>query len=221
MTITGVAPWAMMKSNPTNNSISSSTTNSSNGILPKHSGIQTSIQSSSSSSSSSISRFMPTSTTTVTSASIHDDDTTTDHLLAQAKNALSSTQTTPTTTTTIEGMISLTSNVIYKMNRLTYYVYYMILYIVNGYQQLRLYMERCYTEVFESSIDNNSIESLIAKKDWCFDQIAMKPKILTELKFHDLVFGQILGEGAFSIVKYARHITKVFSIVFQYLFLLL
>lgn len=27
-------------------------------------------------------------------------------------------------------------------------------------------------------------------------------------RFHDLVFGDELGQGSFSVVKYARHITK-------------
>lgn len=27
-------------------------------------------------------------------------------------------------------------------------------------------------------------------------------------RFHDLVFGHELGQGSFSVVKYARHITK-------------
>lgn len=39
--------------------------------------------------------------------------------------------------------------------------------------------------------------------------------LLPTLKFHDLVFGQVLGEGAFSTVKYARHITKVSHVLYQ------
>ncbi|CAM9217990.1 unnamed protein product, partial [Ectocarpus fasciculatus] len=35
---------------------------------------------------------------------------------------------------------------------------------------------------------------------------APTPTLLPELKFHQLVFGKELGRGAFSIVKYARHV---------------
>eukprot|EP01083_Nonionella_stella_P058339 152825_1 len=34
------------------------------------------------------------------------------------------------------------------------------------------------------------------------------PLLLPSLKFHDLVFGQVLGTGSFSTVKYARQIIK-------------
>ena len=45
--------------------------------------------------------------------------------------------------------------------------------------------------------------------DWNAMQAAASPSLLPNLKFHDLVFGVVLGEGAFSTVKYARHITRV------------
>ena len=44
--------------------------------------------------------------------------------------------------------------------------------------------------------------------DWRLEQAAIVPKLLPNLKFHDLVFGKELGKGAFSIVKYARLINK-------------
>ena len=43
---------------------------------------------------------------------------------------------------------------------------------------------------------------------WTVDQLAESPLLLPNLKFHDLVFGQTLGKGAFSTVQYARHIVK-------------
>ena len=46
-------------------------------------------------------------------------------------------------------------------------------------------------------------------EDWNALQAAASPTLLPNLKFHDLVFGLVLGEGAFSVVKYARHITRV------------
>jgi len=45
--------------------------------------------------------------------------------------------------------------------------------------------------------------------EWSVSQANVTPTLLPELKFHDLVFGHSLGEGSFSTVKYARHITKV------------
>lgn len=43
---------------------------------------------------------------------------------------------------------------------------------------------------------------------WHDLHVAPSPTLLPSLKFHDLVFGQSLGSGAFSTVKYARHILK-------------
>ncbi|GMI39075.1 hypothetical protein TrCOL_g3400 [Triparma columacea] len=43
---------------------------------------------------------------------------------------------------------------------------------------------------------------------WAMTQLKETPTLLPNLKFHDLVFGQVLGEGAFSVVKYARKITR-------------
>jgi hypothetical protein len=43
---------------------------------------------------------------------------------------------------------------------------------------------------------------------WHDLHVAPTPTLLPSLKFHDLVFGHSLGSGAFSTVKYARHILK-------------
>ena len=43
---------------------------------------------------------------------------------------------------------------------------------------------------------------------WAKAQMEESPVLLPNLKFHDLVFGQELGTGAFSTVKYARLIVK-------------
>jgi hypothetical protein len=45
--------------------------------------------------------------------------------------------------------------------------------------------------------------------NWNVQQAAPSPTILPSLKFHDLVFGKVLGEGTFSVVKYGRHINRV------------
>lgn len=44
--------------------------------------------------------------------------------------------------------------------------------------------------------------------NWAKSQMAESPLLLPSLKFHDLVFGQVLGTGSFSTVKYARQIMK-------------
>ena len=43
---------------------------------------------------------------------------------------------------------------------------------------------------------------------WSKSQLAETPTLQPDLRFHGLVFGQILGTGAFSTVKYARRIVK-------------
>jgi len=43
---------------------------------------------------------------------------------------------------------------------------------------------------------------------WSKDQMAESPTLLPNLKFHDLVFGHDLGEGAFGSVRYARLIDR-------------
>lgn len=76
----------------------------------------------------------------------------------------------------------------------------------HGYALLQSYMQKLYPQIFANDGDSASLEA--QGKDWCLTQAAATPSLLPNLKFHDLVFGQILGEGAFSTVKYARHITK-------------
>jgi hypothetical protein len=43
---------------------------------------------------------------------------------------------------------------------------------------------------------------------WALSQMSESPVLLPDLKFHDLVFGQTLGTGAFSTVRYSRQINK-------------
>ncbi|CAB1107395.1 unnamed protein product [Ectocarpus sp. CCAP 1310/34] len=53
----------------------------------------------------------------------------------------------------------------------------------------------------------NTTEEL-SGPSWQELQLEPTPTLLPELRFHDLVFGHELGSGSFSVVKYARHITK-------------
>jgi hypothetical protein len=46
------------------------------------------------------------------------------------------------------------------------------------------------------------------ESEWAITQMSESPLLLPTLKFHDLVFGNVLGIGSFSTVKYARQITK-------------
>lgn len=71
----------------------------------------------------------------------------------------------------------------------------------DGFEIMLRYMQLCLPEGGDAK---PSCES-----DWNVQQAAPSPTMLPSLKFHDLVFGNTLGEGAFSTVKYARHITKV------------
>jgi serine/threonine protein kinase len=54
-------------------------------------------------------------------------------------------------------------------------------------------------------------ESTDGVSSWAKAQMDESPVLLHNLKFHDLVFGQELGSGAFSTVKYARHIVKTLT----------
>jgi hypothetical protein len=64
------------------------------------------------------------------------------------------------------------------------------------------YISDCYPDAIATANDNPGAT------DWAIAQIAPRPKLLPNLKFHDLVFGDELGYGAFSSVKYARQIVK-------------
>lgn len=64
---------------------------------------------------------------------------------------------------------------------------------------------QAYMEKLKSPEDDRSHDGV---KSWTKTQMQESPVLLPGLKFHDLVFGQDLGTGAFSTVKYARHIVK-------------
>jgi len=67
--------------------------------------------------------------------------------------------------------------------------------------EVRLYMARLKPK-------EDSDESIDGVSNWARAQMNESPLLLHNLKFHDLVFGQELGTGAFGTVKYARHIDK-------------
>jgi len=68
-------------------------------------------------------------------------------------------------------------------------------------RKVRSYMDRLRPPNGEED-DSDGISS------WAKAQMEESPVLLPNLKFHDLVFGQELGTGAFSTVKYARQILK-------------
>jgi len=67
-----------------------------------------------------------------------------------------------------------------------------------GERALLAFMARCLPQKASGS----------AAEDWNAVQAAETPTLLPGLRFHDLVFGRQLGEGAFSTVRYARHIQR-------------
>ena len=71
----------------------------------------------------------------------------------------------------------------------------------NGHQILLEYMEKCLPSKIEDSGKTKD-------DDWNAVQGALTPTLLPTLRFHDLVFGQILGQGSFGVVRYARMIVR-------------
>ncbi|KAL3769223.1 hypothetical protein ACHAW5_001955 [Stephanodiscus triporus] len=74
-------------------------------------------------------------------------------------------------------------------------------YIRTALDEVRSYMEKLKPK-------GEGEESTDGVSSWAKAQMEESPALLYNLKFHDLVFGQELGSGAFSTVKYARHIVK-------------
>lgn len=83
-----------------------------------------------------------------------------------------------------------------------------------GYQRVMSYIERCLPNTTNRSLDSSLCSSAEeGDSDWNTVQASITATLLPTLKFHDLVFGHVLGEGAFSVVKYARLITKVNGLI--------
>ena len=76
----------------------------------------------------------------------------------------------------------------------------------DGLARILNFVQRCLPETAPRTAEEEETARL---KDWRTVQAAVSPSLLPDLKFHDLVFGTVLGEGAFSVVKYARQILKV------------
>ena len=77
---------------------------------------------------------------------------------------------------------------------------------LGGFELMQAYIDRC---VPPSRPLTEAERAQQQAEDWNNQQAAATPTLLPDLKFHDLVFGAVLGEGAFSIVKYARRINRV------------
>ena len=82
--------------------------------------------------------------------------------------------------------------------------------VPTGFQLVRMYWRRCrvsgsggdptsINDDDESNDDEN--DDIDLPSSWSRDQACLKPKLLPQLRFHDLVFGQVLGEGSFGTVK--------------------
>lgn len=69
-----------------------------------------------------------------------------------------------------------------------------------GLEVVEAFIEKCLPMALEAGG--------AAAEDWNQVQAAASPTLLPSLKFHDLVFGRTLGEGAFGVVRYARHIRR-------------
>lgn len=69
-------------------------------------------------------------------------------------------------------------------------------------EEVRSYMEKLKPKGDSERGATDGISS------WAKAQMQESPVLFPNLKFHDLVFGQELGTGAFSTVKYARRIVK-------------
>lgn len=72
-----------------------------------------------------------------------------------------------------------------------------------GTVRIRSYIEKLKPP---SSEDDDEFDDGVSS--WAKAQMSESPVLLPNLRFHDLVFGQVLGTGAFSTVKYARQIIK-------------
>ncbi len=75
--------------------------------------------------------------------------------------------------------------------------------VIDSSAKIRAYMEKLKPP--KSGIDNDSEDGI---SSWAKAQASESPCLQPSMKFHSLVFGHKLGEGAFSTVKYARLITK-------------
>ena len=76
----------------------------------------------------------------------------------------------------------------------------------DGLARILKFIQRCLPDTAPRTAEE---EEAARQQDWRTVQAAVSPSLLPELRFHDLVFGAVLGEGAFSVVKYARQIVKV------------
>jgi len=76
----------------------------------------------------------------------------------------------------------------------------------DGLARIMNFIQRCLPDTAPRTAEE---EEAARQQDWRTVQAAVSPSLLPELRFHDLVFGAVLGEGAFSVVKYARQIMKV------------
>ena len=80
----------------------------------------------------------------------------------------------------------------------------------SGITKLKLFMSQCMPDSASSSSQEANDQILGGQygNAWTRAQAAATPTLRPSLKLHDLVFGQDLGSGAFSVVRYAREIDR-------------
>ena len=78
------------------------------------------------------------------------------------------------------------------------------------HKPIGLGLERVYRfmDKLKYQLSSNDENGEYEISSWAKDGMATNPVLLPDLKFHDLIFGHILGTGSFSTVKYARQIVR-------------
>lgn len=77
--------------------------------------------------------------------------------------------------------------------------------MTSGSEMLHEYITKCLSPVGNEDEDESKPP---AERSWSKAAQAISPTLQPDMRFHDLVFGQDLGSGAFSTVRYGRHICR-------------
>ena len=75
-----------------------------------------------------------------------------------------------------------------------------------GLARLLRYISLCQPATASDADEDDTLTA--ETRSWNRLLQAPSPTLLPSLRFHDLVFGRELGRGAFSVVKYARHVHR-------------
>ena len=77
---------------------------------------------------------------------------------------------------------------------------------MTGLERLLRYISLCQPTAVTDADEDDTLSA--EARSWNRLLQAPSPTLLPSLRFHDLVFGRELGRGAFSLVKYARHVHR-------------